>query len=130
MFFHSIINCYWKAKWFKYILWYYYSIHHILKYETAYLTGLLFCIIIISCNISNHSGTNTRLVTYFLLNYLKIFSCILILLIKYNLLFKILVGPLEILTYSIYLLAICLFLGLNKVFTVSLFINIRKSSED
>lgn len=102
----------------------------VLKYEIAYLTGLLFCTIIISCNISNHSGTNTILVTYFLPNYFKILSCILILLIKYSLLFKIFVGPLEILTYSISLLAVSLFLSLNNVFTISLFINVRKSSED
>lgn len=68
--------------------------------------------------------------TYFLPNYFKILSCILILLTKYSLLFKILVGPLEILTYSMHLLAISLFLSLNNVFMICLFINVRKSSED
>lgn len=68
--------------------------------------------------------------TYFLPNYFKILPFILIFLIKYSLFFKILVGPLEILTYSIYLLAVSLFLSLNNVFMISLFINVRKSSED
>lgn len=67
---------------------------------------------------------------FFYLFFLEFLLVSLILLIKYSLLFHILVNFIEILTYSINLLAVSLFLSLNYVFTISLFINVRKSSED